>query len=290
MNFEALLREPVVTPVWRGHWIRLWLRPDTFSAQEFLVGCVAVDDRGVSDFRVITGAQKFECVYGTGTREMFDRMLGELRQVLAQLRETRMPLVAESLPYPFRMEQAGRLREQLPSEALERMLSDGTVPMAEDAPKGKRSRFASRPAQEVVADVLNRVRERAGLRANSFINEDYYGDQQHQVGVNLVTSKGAGVVASGWFASADRIQLEFLLGVNKLDTYVSATRRDRAKSAFFFMRPTYEDGLVRAVAQDVEARLDDLEWRLKQMQVRVVVLSNSAAIAEQVCEWAETVG
>lgn len=289
MNFEALLREPVVAPAWRGNWVRLWLRPDIFSAQEFLVGCAALDERGLSDFRVITGAQKFECIYGVGTKEMFDRMLGELRQVLGQLRESRAPLIADNLPHPFRMEPVGQLREQLPSEALERMLSDGTVPMVEDGPKGKRPRFVSRAADDVVADVLNRVRDEAGLRANSFINEDYYVDQQHQVGVNLVTAKAAGVIASGWFAAADRIQLEFLLGVNKLDTYVSATHRDRTKSAFFFMRPTVEDGLVRAVAQDIESRLDVLEWRLKQMQVRAVVLSDPKAIAAEVCKWAETV-
>ena len=84
MNFEALLREPVVAPAWRGNWVRLWLRPDIFSAQEFLVGCAAVDERGLSDFRVITGAQKFECIYGPGTRDMFDRMLGELRQEIGR--------------------------------------------------------------------------------------------------------------------------------------------------------------------------------------------------------------
>jgi hypothetical protein len=289
MNFEALLREPVTAPAWRGNWVRLWLRPDIFSAQEFLVGCATVDERGLSDFRVVTGAQKFECIYGAGSKAMFDRMLGELRQVLGQLRESRAPLIADNLPHPFRMELVGQLKEQLPSEALERMLSDGTVPMVEDGPKGKRLRFVSRAAEDVVADVLNRVREKAGLRANLFIHEDYYGDQQHQVGVNLVTSRGAGVIASGWFAAAERIQLEFLLGVNKLDTYVSATHRDREKSAFFFMRPTVEDGLARVVGQDVEARLDDLEWRLKQMQVRVVVLSDPTAIAAEICNWAESI-
>ncbi|MCV2362827.1 hypothetical protein LNV23_05105 [Paucibacter sp. DJ1R-11] len=289
MNFESLLRDTTVTSAWRGSWARLWLRPDVFSAQEFLVGCAAIDERGLSDFRVITDSQKFECIYGAGTKSMFDRMLSDLRRVLARARETRSTLAAESLPFPFRIEMVGQLREQLPSEALERMLTDGTVPMADDGPKGKRPRFASRAAEDVVADIMDQVRGKAGLSANSFINEGYYGDQQHQVGVNLVTSSAAGVIASGWFASADRIQLEFLLGVNKLDTYVSVTGRDRAKSGFFFMRPTIEDGLTRAVAQEVETRLDNLEWRLKQMHVRVVVLSNAEEIASEVCDWAATI-
>ncbi len=289
MNIQELLRQPISPPNWQGTWARIWLRPDVFSVQEYLVGAAALDGQGLAEFRVLTGAQKFECIYGAGSKTMFERMLNELSRILGAIRAERQPLTAVSLPEIFRLEPVGSLREQLASEALERMLSDGSMPLEEDAPTGKRARFASRQADDVVRDVLERVRLKAGIGAESFICEDYYADQSHQVGVNLVTPNAAGVVASGWYASADRIQLEFLLGANKLDTYVAATHRDKRKSGFFFMRPTADDGLPRAVAEDVERRLDELEWSLVKQDVRVVTLSDADTLAGHIAEWAQAV-
>ncbi len=288
MNIEELLKKPAVMPSWQGTWARLWLRPDVFSAQEYLVGAAALDDRGLSDFRVITSVQKLECIYGPGTKVMFDRMLAELRRCLAEVRAAREPLTSDRLPELFRIDPAGSLRVPLPSEALERMLSDGTIPLQEEPSKGKRPRFASRQASDVVREVLDQVRAKLGYEANSVICEDYYGDQKHQVGVNLVVPHAAGVVASGWYSSPERIQLEFLLGANTLDTYVAATNRERAKSALFFMRPTIDDGLTRAIASEVEARLDDLEWRLTQQRIRVVTHSQPDVLAAEVADWVHT--
>ena len=288
MNIEELLKKPAVMPSWQGTWARLWLRPDVFSAQEYLVGAAALDDRGLSDFRVITSVQKLECIYGPGTKVMFDRMLAELRRCLAEVRAAREPLTSDRLPELFRIDPAGSLRVPLPSEALERMLSDGTIPLQEEPSKGKRPRFVSRQASDVVREVLDQVRAKLGYEANSVICEDYYGDQKHQVGVNLVVPHAAGVVASGWYSSPERIQLEFLLGANTLDTYVAATNRERAKSALFFMRPTIDDGLTRAIASEVEARLDDLEWRLTQQRIRVVTHSQPDVLAAEVADWVHT--
>ncbi|WP_157497332.1 hypothetical protein [Diaphorobacter sp. J5-51] len=288
MNIEELLKRPAVTPSWQGNWARLWLRPDVFSAQEYLVGAAALDERGLSDFRVITSVQKLECIYGPGTKVMFDRMLAELRRCLAEVRAAREPLTSDRLPELFRIDPAGSLRVPLPSEALERMLSDGTIPLQEEPSKGKRPRFASRQASDVVREVLDQVRAKLGYEANSVICEDYYGDQKHQVGVNLVVPHAAGVIASGWYSSPERIQLEFLLGANTLDTYVAATNRERAKSALFFMRPTIDDGLTRAIASEVEARLDDLEWRLTQQRIRVVTHSQPDVLAAEVADWVHT--
>lgn len=290
MNIEELLRKPAAASSWHGTWVRVWLRPDLFSAQEYLVGAAALDERGLTDFRVIAGGQKFECIYGTGSKAMIDRMLSELRRCLAKLRAEREPLSSDRLPELFRIEPVGSLREPLPSEALERMLVDGTIPLEEDAPKGKRQRFASRHASDIVNEVLDQVRHKLGLDADSVICDDYYGDQTHQVGVNLVAAGAAGVVASGWSSSADRIQLEFLMGANTLDTYVAATNRDRARSALFFMRPTVNDGLTRAIASDVEDRLDDLKWRLTQQRIRVVTHSQPEAMAAEVADWVNWLG
>ena len=54
------------------------------------------------------------------------------------------------------------------------------------------------------------------------------------------------------------------------------------------MRPTIDDGLTRAIASEVEARLDDLEWRLTQQRIRVVTHSQPDVLAAEVADWVHT--
>lgn len=280
----ALLQSPVQAPAWVGTWGRVWIRPDVFSAQEFIVGAVALDQEVVHDFRVLSGAERFACVYGEDTKSLFEDTLAELRSALTQARVKRLDTNGLGLPQRFRIEIIGSLRTQLPGEGLERMLRDGTIPMEPEEPIGKKPRFATRPAVEVVQEVLERVKHRGGLAASRYVREEHYGDQAHHVDVNLVTGQSAGIVASGWFASPERVQLEFLRAGSKVDAYVAATRKENA--ALFFRRPTEADGLTKANWREIEDNLRELEWRLKQKGVRVVTHSDADTLAEEVVAWA----
>lgn len=284
-DINALLQRPVQELAWKGQWARVWLRPDVFSAQEYIVGAVAIDAIGVHEFRVLTGPERFGCIYGDSAKPMFERLLADLRAVLAVARASRVPLKELPLPDMFRVEMAGGLRTKLPGENLDRMLRDGTVPLEPDEPLGRKLRFSTRSSSEIVEEVLNMVRLRAGFSANEFIREDYFGDQSHQVGVNLVTRRAAGIVASGWYAGVDRIQLEFLLAATRVDAYAAAKKKEAA--ALFFMRPSVSDGLTQAVWNEVQERLGDLEWQLERKGARVVTHDNADQLAREVVEWAK---
>ena len=58
-DINALLQRPVQELAWKGQWARVWLRPDVFSAQEYIVGAVAIDAIGVHEFRVLTGPERW---------------------------------------------------------------------------------------------------------------------------------------------------------------------------------------------------------------------------------------
>lgn len=284
-DIHALLKAPTQTPAWQGTWTRIWLRPDVFSAQEYIVAAIALDAGAVHDFRVLSGADRLACIYGDSTKSMFDQLLAELRAALSRARASHSQSAQLYLPDMFRIEQVGSLRTQLAGESLDRMLRDGTIPLEPDEPLGKKPRFLGRPASEVVQEVLDKVKFRAGFGATHFLCEDYFADQAHQVGVNLVTPNAAGIVASGWYAGAERIQLEFLLAAAKVESYAAATHKNDV--ALFFMRPTLFDGLSQTVWTEVEDRLGVLKWQFEKKGVRVVTHDSVDALAVEVIQWAE---
>lgn len=283
-DISALLQAPVQAPAWRGSWSRLWVRPDVFSAQEYVVGAIAVEQGRVYDFRVLSGSERFGCIYGDDARPFFDQLIGDVRDVLAHARAAKLNLDALGLSPSFRIETVGALRGQLPGESLDRMLRDGTIPLEPEEPAGKRARFASRPAADVVQEVIQEVKAAAGFDAHKFLREDHFGDQAHQVGVNLVTPKAAGIVASGWYARPDKVQLEFLLAASKVDAYAAA--KHRTHSAVFFCRPTVADGLTQDNWQEIESKLNELEWRMGQRHTRVVTHDKPAFLAKEIVGWA----
>ena len=284
-NIYELLKTPVQLASWQGAWTRVWSRPDVFSAQEYIVGAIALDGDVVHDFRVLSGADRLACIYGDETKPMFEQTLAELREALADARAAKRRSAELTLPHCFRLEHAGSLRTQKPGESLDRMLRDGTIPLEPEEPVGQRPRFTHRRSVDVVQEVLDRVKVRAGLPANRFLREEHFADQAHQVGVNLVTDHAAGIVASGWYADPDRIQLEFLLAASKVEAYVAATQKETA--ALFFRRPTIADGLSPANWREVEDKLGELEWRLEKKGARVVTTADADAMASEVVAWAE---
>lgn len=289
MNIDELLRTPVAMPAWQGEWARVWLRPDIFSAQEYIVAALAFDKQGLIEYRVLSSGERFGCIYGSDAKAVFEALLSELRMRLASARAMRKGVSQASIPEMFRIEPVGRLQTQMPGEALDRMMTDGTLPMEQEEGSKKKPRFATRDAEDVVREVLDGVRLRAGIAAENFIREDFFGDKGHEVGVNLVTDHTAGIVASGWYSGIERIQLEFLLSASKMETYVAATKRDKKGSALFFVRPTDKSGLTKVAFREVERRLGDLEWQLERQDVRVVTHDDPNVLAGEVIAWAESV-
>lgn len=288
MNIKSILESPKSAPAWQGSWVRFWLRPDVFSAQDFIVGVAAIDGDRICDFRVISDAHKFLCIYGVGYRGVIERILCDLRGCLFKARAEKLSLVELKLPEIFRLDIVGSLRAQLPSESLERMLRDGTVPMeGHEHEKGVNNKFKYRAAESVVQDVLNRVRGRIPFHADNFIRSDYFGDESHRVGVNLVKPNAAGMVVSGWYSNSRRVQLEFLLGASKLEAYVAATKRDISSSALFFVLPSVNKLPKKSALITAEGELEVLKWQLRQKRILVVSNSDLDSVAAEVISWAE---
>lgn len=286
-DLRSFIKEKNNTLSWSGEWSRIWVKPDIFSAQEYIVGAIASDDKeSLHDFRVLTGADRFACIYGEDSKSFFEETLNELRVGLRQARHEKTLINNINFSDKFRIEKVGTLRTQMPGESLERMLIDGTIPLEPEEPKGKKSRFKTKAAEEVVKSVIEKVKIKDFFAASSFIKEDHFGSESNYVEVNLVTNKSAGIIASGWYSSPERIQFEFLNAASKVETYASATKRKHP--AVFFCRPTSSDGLTKAKWAEVQESLKKLQWRLETKGAKVITHEDTDYLADKVIEWTKT--
>lgn len=289
MNLLDVLKSPSPTgsaPTWRGTWARLWLQPSVFSAQKFVVGLAVLDERGLCDFCFITGTDKFECVYvDPAVREMVDAILAEGRQRLGAARHDRTPITTEALPPGLELEPVGYVADTSARAAMETALNEAEIPMEPRPDLARSPRFKSRSAADVVEDVLNAVKQKMGLPANELIRTDRFGDDRHIGAVNLMRHNAAGIVASGWYASSERVQLELLKAANMVETYMSVTQKT-GRAGLFLLRPTTESGLSAKQSQDIENGLDQLDWRLSKLGLQVGIQDRESALAEDVAEWA----
>lgn len=286
MNLLEVLRSPSTQPPsWRGQWARIWLQPSVFSAQRFLIGLAMLDDSGLCDFKLITGTEKFACVYGDAGRDLVDQIITQTRQALARAREQHHPLTGRDLPPGVVLEPAGHAADRSPSHALEAAMVEAEIPMEPRPDLAKAPRFKSRNADEVVNEVLDSIRLRMDLQANELIRLDHFGDEKHVGAVNLVRPNAAGMVVSGWYASSQRVQLELLLAVNMVDSYM-AHHSKTGEAAVFLLAPTVEDGLSAKQSQEIDDALEQIDYHLRSRHLRSTVRNRADDLAADVAEWA----
>ncbi|MES3022917.1 MAG: hypothetical protein V4857_15200 [Pseudomonadota bacterium] len=288
MSLLELLKKQNSSPstLWRGSWARIWLKPSIFSGQRFIVGLAMIDENGLCDFRFISDTAKFECVYDDSVRVLVDEMLTLARTKLGEARHMQQVITTEMLPPGIHLEHVGFASGVTSLEALEIALSNAEIPMEIGAELSKARRFKSRSADEVTLAVINALKNKMGLNAEMILREDFFGTEAHSARVNLVLPSQAGIIASGWYASADRVVLELLRAVTTVEGY-SASHNKSGIAGVFFLRPTIESGLRIDQGGLIENALDQVEWQLaEKRRLRVVIHESEHELAESIAEWA----
>jgi hypothetical protein len=274
-------------PQWRGNWARLWLKPSIFSAQNFIVGTVAFDNKGLCDYRFISDTEKFECIYGESGRFHVDALIAQARQRLNVARECHEPITTAGMPPGFQIEPVGYVAGASSNDALESAMDEAEIPMTPTA-ETKAQRFKSRVADDVVGSVINAIRAKVGLEAEGFLRDDFFGDQAHTARVNIALPDRAGIIASGWYAGAERVQLELMRAAATVESYMKFSKKP-GEAGVFFLRPTVESGLKKVQSEAIETALSDVGWLFEQKGLRVVTREFESELAEDVAEWAQTV-
>lgn len=292
MNLLDLHQQPTARRekhAWVGTWARIWMQPSVFSAQKFVVGIVMLDKKGLCDFQFITGTEKFECLYGPPGRTVAESLLAAGRAQLAQARETHAPIGAHTMPPGLFLEPVGYAADKSAAHALENALCEAEIPMEPFPEAARAPRFKSRTGEEVVADVINAIKLKMKFKASDVLRTDHFGDEKHTGMVNLVLPNSAGIVASGWYASSERVQLELLKAANMVESYM-ALHQKAGKAGVFFLRPTTASGLNRSQSLEIETALDQLDYHLEQKGLRVATRDLEGELAEDVAEWVSASG
>jgi hypothetical protein len=134
--------------------------------------------------------------------------------------------------------------------------------------------------------VIDAIRAKLGIKAENILREDSFGDLSHLASVNLALPNKAGVISSGWYAGAERVQLELLKAVTTVDSYMAHTKKT-GSAGVFFLRPTTQSGLKKEQSEAIENALDQVEWQLKQKGLRVVMHEYEDQLADDIADWAE---
>lgn len=287
MNLLDVLRSPSTQPPpWRGQWARIWLQPSVFSAQRFLIGLAILDASGLRDFKLISGTEKFACVYNDAGRDLVDQIMTQTRQVLAQAREHHNPITGHDLPPGVQIEPAGMAADRSPSHALEAAMVEAEIPMEPRPDQARAPRFRSRTAEDVVKEVLDSIRQRVHFESNNLIKTDHFGDEKHIGEVNLVRPNAAGIVVSGWYANSQRVQLALLLAVNVVESYM-AHHHKTGQAAVFLMAPTVEDGLSAKQSQEIDDALENIDYHLRIRHLHSAIRNRADDLATDVAQWAQ---
>lgn len=288
MNLMSLLtnNDSLRAPLWKGTWARLWIKPSIFSAQTFIVGLAVLDETGLCDYRFINDTSKFECIYGESGRVLVDQLLAEAQQRLGHAREQHLPLTTMMLPPGFEVEPVGYISGASYYSAMEDALNEAEIPMEPKQDTIKSQRFKSRKSEEVTNAIINEVKNKLGLRAEQFIRNTVFGHEKHTAHINLVLPKSAGMIASGWYSEAHRVQLALLKAVTAVETYTAQSNKN-GKPGVFFLRPTVESGLRQEQSKAIENALDDVDWQLGKKGLRVAVREFEHDLAEDVAEWVD---
>lgn len=271
---------------WRGTWARLWLKPSVFSAQSYVVGIAVLDATGLCDFRFISDTTKFECIYGESGRFHVDQLLALARQRLAYAREHHEPITQERMSTGFLLDPVGFIAGASASDAMDHAIDESEFPMEPSPDPTKAQRFRSRAAEEVVGAVMDAVRVKMGLKAEHVLQEDFFGDQAHQARVNIALPNRAGIIASGWYSGAERVQLELLRAVTTVQSYMSFSEKS-GDAGVFFLRPTLATGLKREQSEAIENSLNQIDWQLQRKGLRVITREYESDLADDVAEWAD---
>lgn len=289
MNLLEILKNDSVThvaPIWRGTWARLWIKPNIFSAQTFVVGIAVFDARGLCDFRFISDTNKFECVYGASGRSHIDQLIDHARQRLSSARDKHEAITALTMPPGVLIDPVGFAAGNSAADAMEFAITEAEMPMEPAQEVSKTPRFKSRAAEEVIASVMNSIRNKMGIGAETILREDSFGDQHHFASVNVALPNKAGVISSGWYAGADRVQLELLRAVTTVESYMAHSKKT-GKAGVFFLRPTIESGLKKEQSDAIELALDQVDWQLKEKGLRVVTREFEDELAGDIEEWSK---
>jgi hypothetical protein len=260
------------------------MQPSIFSAQKFVVGIAMLDENGLCDFRLITGTEKFECLYGTHGRTMAESLLAAGRAHLAEAREKHLPLSATALPHGLSLEPVGYAADKSALHAIENALCEAEIPMEPFPEAARAPRFQSRDGEDVVAGIFKAIKLKMKLAANEVLRTDHFGDEKHTGMVNLVLPQAAGIVASGWYASSERVQLKLLKAANMVESYMAINRK-QGQPGVFLLRPTAATGLSVKQSQEMEAALDEVDYFLVGKGLRVAVRDVESQLAEDVAEW-----
>lgn len=276
----------VEQPAFSGSWAAVEVQPDLFSLQRFCVGIVLQTDAGHFDFRLISDAKKFECVYGSSGAVL--DLLSEAESALQRAKRDSLGLSdlhfrTQNLLLSELMPAAGASEEV----TIDRLFRE--VVVMERAEKKTPTTFKSLDTREVRNLVARELKRLAGIAYEQLAigSEEVLvsdGETTHLLDVTYRSRNGVGNLVSAVVKTPDTAEINVLRGLANLETFARIKKmRDRA---LFIMSPK-QSLMTGEEYRRVMEPIEEYEWKLEQQRVRVVTFDEAEPLAAAVLEWAQ---
>ena len=277
-------------PPFSGMWGTVDLQPDLFSPQRFCVGVVvAPSGEGPMEFRLISDATKFECLYNRTVASQMRLLLKSAEQSLH--RAARVACRFDGIEFnsdnlciagPFPTSGASQ-------EAVVARLFSEVVAMEPSQEERAPRDFISIDTAQVRLLVANEIKriggtlyERVAVSEAETLIVDETGTT-HELDLNLRTAMGVGSVVSAVYRTPNTIELNLLRSSRDLATYA---RIREVRDVAMFIMSAQRHQFVPSEYERISELLDEQSWRLENQGFRVTVFDDPKAIATDVLEWA----
>lgn len=281
----------IAAPPFSGIWGTVDLQPDLFSPQRFCVGVVvAPSGEGPIEFRLISDATKFECVYDRAVASRLRLLLESAEQSLH--RAARVACRFDAIEFgsdnlcitgPFPTSGASQ-------EAVVARLFSEVVAMEPSQQDRAQADFISIDTEQVrllVANEMKRIGgtlyERVAVSEAERLIVDETGTT-HELDLNLRTATGVGSVVSAVFRTPNAIELNVLRSSRDLAAYA---RIRRVSNVAMFIMSAQRDQFAPTEYERISDLLDEQSWRLEKQGFRVTTFDDPKAIATDILEWAD---
>lgn len=285
MNLEALRNRAIKIP--RGdHFVGTWQaivwQPNLFTPQTFVVGVVA---RSSSEqaMQIMDKPGRIECFFKPkGIAREFMALTAMLRAAIARTAP------GDDIPLPspnFRLTEPLFVRGESAQAVADRVFLD-TVTAAKALPNDPGPESIGPSTEEARKETAQLLKHLTGTDFERIVREEGQMLSNHFLDVTLAPDHGAGSIVSACYRAPQSILVNLLVAAQDINAYAASTRRDQ--KAVFIIEPDDDAPLTAKERKTIADLIDNECWKLETSGFRAPRNVTTAAMAQDIRDWAMT--
>jgi hypothetical protein len=280
--FSAM--EGAAAPV-EGTWNAVQFSPNPSADERFNIGVVFTTVKGQRFFRVLQNSSSFRCLYGKEAQDTFQFVLNLVQSSLEDdLDQYALPSSQVTLGQAsFAAGSSGQeIADRLFREVVTLSRDHTELDQGDDvSPAVSNTRLRKRVFQE-----MHRI---SATTAKKLIADRRFvvkvANAQHELDIPLRGPKRFGSLVSAHYLTANTRKISLTTAVLDLSTARQFVDEDDKGALFILRAPTDGRRFTEHVQRQIDNDIDDMDWRLSKIKVKVNTADSEGALAQEIISW-----